>query len=66
MAVALTIREHNGRWSVSTGDDTEIVSFSGPRARERAERQRRELADLLSRASRESPSRAAAQSDGND
>lgn len=66
MAVALTIREHNGRWSVSTGDDTEIVSFAGPRARERAERQRRELTDLLSRASRELPSRNSTQSDGND
>jgi len=47
MAESLTVREHNGTWCVSTEDNTDIVSFAGPGARERAERQRRELLDLL-------------------
>lgn len=50
MPEALNIREHNGTWCVSTADNTDIVSFAGPGARERAERQRRELLDLLNAA----------------
>jgi hypothetical protein len=47
MGTSLMIREHDGRWCVSSHDDVEIVSFSGPGARERAERQQRELTQLL-------------------
>jgi hypothetical protein len=47
MPDSLSIREHNGTWCVSTRDNTDIVSFAGPGARERAERQRQELLDLL-------------------
>ena len=43
----LKVFELNGRWSVGF-NDTEIVAFSGPDARARAERQWAELTQLLS------------------
>lgn len=55
MPDSLNIREHNGTWSVSTRDNTDIVSFAGPGARERAERQRRELLDLLNASDEDAP-----------
>ncbi len=47
MAESLTIHEHNGKWSVATHNNTEIVSFAGPGAFERAVRQYHELSELL-------------------
>jgi hypothetical protein len=43
----LKVFELNGTWSVRF-NNTEIVAFAGPDARERAERQRTELTELLS------------------